>query len=227
MTSGTYAFQPNLGSLFLSAFSRIQVKRTELTAQHLEDAKMEANYLQVEWSNQGLTLWTVDLQTIPLVQGTATYPIPSNTVMILDLYISTQSPLTNRLLMPISRTDYASLADPTQQAYPTSWWFDRLISPTITFWPIPDGNNTYTCNFYRYRNIQDAVPSQGGNPEIQYLWTDAYVAGLAHRLSRSYAPQLEQLRKADSQEAFAIASKQGVENVPIWISPNLQGYYRQ
>ena len=40
-TSGTYNFNPVLGSLFLSAFSRIQVKRTELTPQHMEDAKNE------------------------------------------------------------------------------------------------------------------------------------------------------------------------------------------
>src|ERR1700685_2936020 len=105
-TSGTWNFNPTLGSLFLNAFSRIQVKRTELTAQHLEDAKTEANLLQAEWVNQGLELWLEDTQTINLVPGTATYSVPPTTIMILDLYVIPASG-ENRILFPFSRTDYA------------------------------------------------------------------------------------------------------------------------
>jgi hypothetical protein len=34
-TSGTYNFAPTIGDLILDAFSRCQVKRTELTPQHV------------------------------------------------------------------------------------------------------------------------------------------------------------------------------------------------
>ena len=37
----------------------------------------------------------------------------------------------------------------------------------------------------------------GGKAAVPYWWLNAYVADLAHRLSRIYAPNLEQLRKAD------------------------------
>jgi hypothetical protein len=227
-TSGTYTFDPSLGSLFLSAFSRIQVKRTELGPQHLEDAKLEANLLQAEWVNQGVLLWEQDLQTFTMVTGQATYSIPATTIMVLDLYIVPGSGAvgTNRLIMPFSRTDYASLANPAEPGFPTSFFFLRTVAPTLTFWPVPDNNTTYTCNYWRYRQIQDAVPQQGGQAEIQYMFLDAYVAGLAHRLSRSYAPQLEDKRKADYTESFALAMKQNTENVPIWLTPGLAGYYR-
>lgn len=222
--SNTYSFNPPIGDLILEAFSRCGVKRTEITPQHIQDAKLAANYIQIAWSNDGLTLWTVDLQTIPLVQGTATYPVPSNTVMILDLYIVINNG-NNRLILPFSRTDYASLANPQQQGVPTSFWFDRLVSPTITFWPVPDGNET-SAQYYRYRQIQDADPRQGGNVEIPYLWLDAFAAGLAHRLARAYAPALEAARKVDYQEAYALAAKQNVENVALYIQPGLAGYFR-
>lgn len=224
-SSGTYTFSPTLGSLFLSAFSRIQVKRTELTPQHIEDARNEANFLQQAWLNDGLTLWTVDLQTVPLVAGTATYSVPASTVMVLDLYISINGG-SNRLIFPFSRTDYASLSNPTEAGFPTSFWFDRIIAPTLTLWPAPDGNATYVMYYYRYRVVQDAATANGGQPEIPYLFQDAYVAGLAHRLARSYAPALEAIRKADYTEAYALAAKQGTENVQMFITPGLAGYFR-
>jgi hypothetical protein len=223
-TTGTYSFSPDLGSIFMEAFSRIGVKRPELTPQHLMDASLAANYQQIEWSNDGVLLWTVDLQTIPLVQGHATYTVPPNTVMILDLYINNGT--SNRLIMPFSRTDYASLANPLTPGFPTSFWFDRLIAPTLSLWPVPDGSATYTMSYYRYRQIQDAVAQGGLAPEIQTLWLDAYAAGLAHRLSRGYAPALEIVRKADYLAAYMLAAKQGTENVPLYVSPGLQSYYR-
>lgn len=227
-TSGVYNYDPALGSLFLSAFGRDQVKRTELTPQHIADAKQEANLLQVEWVNQGVLLWTQDLQTFTMAPGQASYSVPANTVMVLDLYVSPNNGQSgqNRLIMPFSRTDYASLANPSETGFPTSFFFLRTVTPTLTFWPVPDNSTTYQCSYWRYRQIQDAEPAQGGNAELQFLFLDAYVAALAHRLSRYYAPQLEALRKQDAKDAFDIAMRQNVENVPLYITPGLMGYYR-
>lgn len=226
--SGTYSFNPELGSLFLSAFGRDQVKRTELTTQHIFDAKQEANLLQIEWVNRGVLLWTQDTQTFTMTPGVATYDVPTNTVMVLDLYVSPNGATSgqNRLIMPFSRTDFASLADPASEGFPTSFFYLRTNSPTLTFWPVPDNNATYQVTYWRYRQIQDADPAQGGNAELQALFLDAYVAGLAHRLSRYYAPALEAVRGADYEKAFLVAMNQNVENVPIWITPGLSGYFR-
>ena len=222
-TSGTYAFAPPIGSLALNAFSRCGVKRTEVLAQHMQDAYFETNLMQADWVADGLTVWTVELISQPLTQGTATYTVPENVVMILDMYISNGS--SNRLIFPFSRTDYASLSQPTQQGFPTVFWLDRILASTFTLWPVPDGSATYTANYYAYTGLQDSVLAQGGQAAIPYWWLDAYTAGLAHRLSRHYAPQLEAVRKADAMEAYAKASKQA-ENVPMYINPDLTGFYR-
>ena len=118
--SDTYGFSPALGSMSLSAFARCGVRRTELTPQHMEDAALEANYLQSDWSADGIIWWSVELIQQPLTAGTPTYAIPSNTTSVLDVYVSPNNGTSgqNRLILPFSRTDYASLANPTQQGFP-------------------------------------------------------------------------------------------------------------
>lgn len=224
--SGTYLFQPSIGELGLNALARIQIRPPAVVQDHMENMRMEGNLLQSSWSAAGINLWTVDLQTMPLVQGTATYTVPATTVMILDAYISVGSgPATNRYISPFSRTDYASLGNPTSQGTPSTFWFDRLISPTITLWPVPDGGGPYVLQYYRYRQLQDAALPNGGTAEIPYVFLDAWAAGLAYRLSRIYAPSLEQIRKADAVEAFALANQQNSENVPMYIQPMISSYY--
>lgn len=222
--SSATSFNPPIGSLALNALARCGVRRTEVGPQHMQDAYFETNLMQSSWGDDGLTLWTVDKQTINLVAGTATYSVPSDTIMILDLYIviSTNN---NYLITPMSRTDYASLSNPQSLGLPTVFWFNRILSPTVTFWEVPDGNQS-TAEYYRYRQIDDANIAQGGNAEIPYLWLDAYVAGLAHRLSRIYAPALEAQREKDFDKAYGLAAKQGTENVPLWLQCGLSGYFR-
>jgi hypothetical protein len=227
VTSGTYNFAPSLGEVVLTAFSRIGIRRSEILETHLQDAKQEANYLLAKISDQQPNLWTVDQQILPLLQGAATYTVPAETTMILDAFIRFgNNPTIDRPITPISRSEYSSYPNKFIQAFPTVYWFDRLISPTITIWQVPDGNGPYTLYYYRVRQVQDADYTGGMNVEIPYLWLDAFVSGLAHRLARIYAPQLEQVRKADADESWAIAAKQDQENVPMMITPGLNNYFR-
>ena len=146
--------------------------------------------------------------------------------MILDVFIRYGNPATDRSMYPISRTEYSTYPNKDSQAFPTVYWFDRLVSPTITLWPTPDAGGPYTLFYYRVRQIQDADYVNGQNIEIPYLWMDAFTAGLSHRLARIYAPTLEGPRKGDADEAWAIAATQNTENVAIMMSPGLSTYYR-
>lgn len=223
-TSGTFAFAPGVADLILNAYNRIGIRPPALTQDQMVSARMESNFLQAQWANSGVNLWTVDLVSLPLVQGTATYNVDASTIMILDLYITTDS--NDRYITPFSRSDYAAIANKDQQGAPTTYWYDRLTSPTLTFWQVPDGNGPYTAKYYRYRQIQDAEYTSGLAPEIPYRFLDAWAAGLAHRLARIYAPALEGARKADAMEAWQNAATQDVENAPLYLTPGLSGYYR-
>lgn len=212
----------------LNAYALCGVKRTELLAQHLQDARMQANLMQAEWSNRGVSLWAVDLQSQLLVQGTATYTLPITTVAMLDAYIeiTSGSDAIDRLIFPISRTDYAALPNKATQAPPTTFWFDRLITPTVTLWPVPDGSTTYTLKYYRWRRLQDAVAADGTTLDIPYRWFDAMSWGLAARLAVIYAPDRAQPLDQRAERAWQIAATQDTENVPMYISPGLSGYFR-
>jgi hypothetical protein len=232
-TSGTYEYLPTTGEMIMSAYARIQIKRTELTPTHLQDAIMEFNLLLASFNDAGPNLAQVDSQTVSLVAGTATYPILANTVMLLDVVmtyggtgIPGASGTIDRYLYGLSRTEYVALPEKYTQGPPSQFWLDRTAAPTITFYPVPDTSGPYTVTYWRFRQVQDALLMNDLQPEVPNRAIDALIAGLAYRLARIWAPQLEQIRKADAGEAWAIFAKQDTENAPLYIIPGLAGYWR-
>ena len=226
-TSGTYNYNPGLGELVLYAFNLCGVRSTALMQEHMTSANMAANMMLGRWSSQGVNLWAVDLQTIPLVAGQATYTVLANTIVMLDSYVVTAqgTSTTNRLVMPISRSEYASYPNPTQSGFPTVYWFDRLLAPTVTLYPVPDGNEV-SFNFYRVRQIQDATAQGNANVEIPYYFLEAFAYGLAYRLALIWAPDKAAGLKQLADEAYDIAAAQNIETAAFYISPIMAGYFR-
>lgn len=227
-SSGTYGFGPSVGELVLNAYNRIQIRRTELTQQHLVDAANEANFLQVEFSNRLPNLWLSETHTVALAQGTADYTLPARLIAPMAVYLTVDNGgvSTDRILSPISTFEYAAFPNKTTQGVPTSFWFDRQESPIVHLWPVPDGNSTYTLNLRMVSQPQDAKMPGGVTAEIPYRWLDAFAAGLAARLAVLYKPDLETKRQADAERAWQIAATQDTEDVPMYVIPGLTGYYR-
>ena len=228
-TSGTYTFDPSLGELTLYAFNLIGIRNTSLVQEHMHSAKMATNMMLANWANRGVNLWAVDLVTTPLVQGQATYTVDQSTVMILDAYMATVNSggvEIDRIILPVSRTEYASYPNKDQQGFTTTFWFDRLISPNVTLWPVPDGSSAQYLKYYRVRQIQDSNLANGQTVEIPYLWLEAFADGLSYRLSRIWNPTMAQGLKAISDESYNIAAAQNIEQAQQYISPQLSGYYR-
>lgn len=226
-TSGTYNFNPALGSVGIYAFHLCGVRPTAITQEHMDSAKMAANLVQAEWSARGVNLWKVELVTTPLVQGTAVYSVSPSVITILDAYITvgTGAAATDRYILPISRTEYATYANKTQQGFPTVYWLDRLQSPSLTLWPVPDGNEV-SISYYAYQQLQDAVFDSAAQPDIQYYFTRAYAYGLARELSLVWAKEAFQLLAAEAERAFSIAAEQNVEANAVFFSPTMSQYWR-
>ena len=87
--SGTYNFDPSLGEMTLYAYNLIGIRNTAILQEHLEAARMASNLILGRWSSQGVNLWMVTLQSVPLVAGQATYNVPNNNITMLDTYIVT------------------------------------------------------------------------------------------------------------------------------------------
>lgn len=231
-SSGTYDFSVSNGEVVLAAYERIKIFAPSLRIEHMMTARRELNFLLAEAANKQVNLWKVDRVSVPLINGQAEYAVDPRTVMILDAWITTGADTpanaNDIYIVPVSRTEYASFTNKATPGRPTCYWFDRLISPTVTLWPVPNQNSTYAFNYYRCTQMQDANLAGGETPDLPYLWLDWFVAGMAHRLARPYATtEIEKMRKADAMEAWTIAATQNVENVPVTISPNISSYYRR
>lgn len=228
-TSGTYTFNPSLGELTLYAFNLIGVRNTALTQEHMFTARTAANMLCSRWSNQGVNLWAVDEVTVPLVAAQSTYDVDANTVMILDAFLRIDDGVSNptdRIILPISRSEYASYPNKDQEGFTTTYWFDRLLSPTITLWPVPDGTSAQYLKYYRVVQLQDANISNAQTVQIPYLWMEAFADALAFRLARTWAPQRVEETKMIADESYNIAAAQNTENANFYISPQISGYFR-
>jgi hypothetical protein len=225
-TTGTFDYAPSIGECVLNGLSRIRIRGAMVKAEHMHMALMEANLMQAEWSNRGPNLWTVDSFVIPTEIGIATYPIPPETVMVLNVTLGLGVPPWEQELTitSVSRQEYTMYPNKGKVARPTTYWFDRLLAPQITLWPVPE--QIYNLHITRFRQIQDAGLRNAGNYEIPYLWLDAACSGMSHRLARHYAQDLEMQRKGDYDEAYKIASTQNVEDAPLYIVPMVWSYFR-
>lgn len=120
-TSGTTSFNLDLNNIVEEAFERCGLELR--TGYDLKTARRSMNLLSMEWANRGINLWTVDQQTIVMNTGQPIYPLPVDTVDILDAVIRTQSGSTyNQIDINISR-----IAEPTYMSIPNKLTYGRPI----------------------------------------------------------------------------------------------------
>lgn len=226
-TTGTFAYNPSAADLVLNAFARIQIRGTELTQQHLQDAYNEANLLQVEFANRQPNLWTSELYTTTLSASTATVTLPARTIAIIAAYISTTSgsTTTDTIISPISASEYAGYSVKATEGVPSSFWYNRLSTPTLTLYPVPDDATTYTLSLRMLAQMEDVSLANGTTLDLPYRWMDAFTAGLASRLAQIYKPESADRLDLRAERAWNIAAKQDQEDVPISIVPEIGGYY--
>lgn len=233
-TSGTYAFNPSAGDIVLNAFGMIQLRRWELTTQHLTDAAFHANMLMVDISNRNPNRWVMETQEIALSSGTPTYNLADRTVAVSIVTIrqTINSVSSDRVIGPLSAADYEALPNKAQLAAPTSYFFSLLTpTPTISLWPTPNATSTYTARVQTFRQLQDVVLAGGVTMDSPYRFLDAITTGMAARLAVVYPEKLPYPEKAKELDAayqsrFLLAAAQDQESTPMYVQPLMRGYYR-
>ena len=230
MTStGTRGFNPSLGNLVLYAYQLCGIRPTELAQEHMTAANMAANLIAGTWSATGPNLWSVEEVSVSLVAGQASYTVDPSVITILDAYISVPNgdgTYTDRIMMPISRSEYANYPDKSAQSpVPTVYWLDRLLLPTITLWQVPS-DSTYVLNYYCYQQIQDMALNGGATTDLPVYFFEAFAVALAARLAMMFAPEKAVALKAFADELYDKAAEQNTENSNFYLSPNFSGYFR-
>jgi hypothetical protein len=221
-TSGTAAFSMDLTELVEEAFERAGGELR--TGYDLRTASRSLNLMFSQWANKGLNMFTYEEGSIPLVAGQSTYLLPEDTVDLLEHVIrtgagnvSTQADLT---ITRISVSTYATIPNKLQQARPIQVWIERLDTPRIHVWPIPDNSQPYTFVYWRLRRIQDS--GTGVNTmDMPFRFYEAMTAGLAYHLALKIPGSMDRLPilKQQYDEAWDLASTEDREKAAVRFVP--------
>ena len=140
---------------------------------------------------------------------------------------STQNQMaTDRIILPMSRSDYAAIANKFQQGFPTSYWWDRTNPSHLYVWPIPQGTLINGLQYYVQHRPDDAVLDNGTQVDIPYEVYDYFTWALAERLAFIYAPDRVQLIAARKQVSYQKYMSATTENVPINLQVQMRPYFR-
>lgn len=221
-TSGTTAFDMDVAEVVEEAFERCgSVART---GYDFRTARRSLNLLLLEWANQGVNMWTIDEGEIALVNGTASYTLPADTIDIMDAVIrtGTGSGQTDLTLGRVSFSTYATMPNKNASGRPTIMKIDRHAPPSVTVWPVPAGGTPFTLVYWRLRRMQDAA---GGTNtmDMPFRFLPALTAGLAYKLALKIPEAIGRLSvlKGEYTEAWDLATGEDRERATLRLVPRI------
>ena len=221
-TSGMTSFNMDLTELVEESMERCGAELR--TGYDLRTAGRSLNLMFSQWANKGLNMFTYEQGLINLIPGQATYNLPADTVDLLEHVIRTgagsQSTQADLTITRISVSTYATIPNKLQQARPIQVWIERLDTPRITVWPVPDNSQPYVFVYWRLRRMQDA--GTGVNTmDMPFRFYEAMTAGLAYHLALKIPGAMERLPilKAQYDEAWDLASTEDREKAAVRFVP--------
>ena len=116
-TTGLTTFNLNMNDLVEEAFERCGSQLR--SGYDFRTARRSVNLLTIEWANRGINLWTVEQGQILMNTGQAIYPIPVDTIDLLDTVVRTYNGQgTNQIDINISRISESTyITIPNKNAY--------------------------------------------------------------------------------------------------------------
>ena len=227
-TTGTTAFNLDMNDLIEEAFERCGQELR--TGYNFRTARRSLNLLTIEWANRGINFWTVEQGQILLVTGQAIYPMPADTINLLDTVIRQNNGTSNQIdinISGISESTYMSLPNKLAQGRPIQMWFNRQsgqenlstvtlsanINSTDTSITVSSVANLATAGFIKIDNETISYPNIVGNQLVN-------------------CARGQNNTTAASHTAGAALTIQNIPAINIWPTPNSPGdqytlvYYR-
>ena len=227
-TTGTTSFNLDMNDLIEEAFERCGQELR--TGYNFRTARRSLNLLTIEWANRGINFWTVEQGQIPLVTGQAIYPMPADTINLLDTVIRQNNSTSNQIdinISGISESTYMSLPNKLAQGRPIQMWFNRQsgqenlstvtlsgnINSTDTSITVSSVANLSTAGFIKIDNETISYPNIVGNQLVN-------------------CARGQNNTTAASHTSGAALTIQNIPAINIWPTPNSPGdqytlvYYR-
>ncbi len=218
---------PALPELFEEAYERAGLEMR--SGYDLKTARRSLNIMTLEWQNRGLNLFTIEAGTLPLVAGTATYTLPSDTIDIIEHQLRTGSG-TSQLDAYIERmsvSTYSQQGSKNVQGRPSQIYVQRNATDvTVTLWPVPDATTSYTLAYYRLKGIDGLSAGIGGATEsIPPRFVPALVSGLAYYIAMKKPEVADRVipLQQEYEKQFAMAADQDQDRSTLRIVPFAMG----
>jgi hypothetical protein len=124
-TTGLSDFNLDLNNLVEDAFERCGQELR--TGYDLRTARRSLNLMTIEWANRGINLWTVEPGQIALNQNQIMYPIPVDTIDLLDMVTRTQTGANQQdiNINRISESTYITIPNKNATGRPIQVWINR------------------------------------------------------------------------------------------------------
>jgi hypothetical protein len=229
-TTGLTAFNLDMNDLIEEAFERCGLEVR--SGYDFKTARRSLNLLTIEWANRGINLWTIEQGQILMNTGQAIYPIPVDTIDLLDTVVRTNNGQGNNQIdiniTRISEPTYITIPNKNAVGRPIQVWINRQSGqvakiPQATLSGSIDADDT-TITLTSAANL----PTQGfiniGDETIGYQ----NIVG--NQILNAWRAQ-----NGTTAAAHANAASVFVNNLPainVWPTPNAPGdqytfvYYR-
>jgi hypothetical protein len=227
-TSGASSFNLDLTELVEEAFERAGGELR--TGYDLRTARRSLNIMFADWANRGINLWTIETGTIDLVQGQNTYPLPDDTIDLLEHVIRTGANIAatqaDLSITRISVSTYATIPNKITQARPIQIWIQRYNGQTSPVSSTLTTTITSTSDTIVLSDVT-GLPAAGfikiDNEIINYGYITQNTNAVSGTLFNCFRGQQNTIAAAHT--AAATVYWQQVPAVTVWPTPdNAQQY---
>lgn len=228
-TSGASTFNLEFRDIAEEAYERCGIEIR--TGYDLTTARRSMNLLLIEWANRGINLWTVEQGQIPMVTGQALYPLPVDTIDLMDMVIRQNNANTsNQIDINISR-----IAEPTYMSIPNKLTYGRPIQVYVNRQSgIDNATSVVLSSGITSTATTIPVSTTVGLPTTGFIKigteTISYVNIVGNTLTNCYRGQNGTTAAAHS--TGAAITRQNLPCINVWPTPNPPGdqytfvYYR-
>lgn len=214
-TTGTATFNLDINDLIEEAFERCGQELR--TGYDFRTARRSLNLLTIEWANRGINLWTIEQGQIALYPNQSIYPLPVETIDLLDQVVRTGTGTTqiDININRISESTYSTIPNKNASGRPIQVWINRQSGESNA--TVATVTSTIGANdtIIPVTNIS-ALPSAG------FIQIDSEIIGYSaiNGSSLVYCARGQRGTTAASHSGGAAITLHNLPNINIWPMPD-------
>jgi hypothetical protein len=219
-TSGTTTFNLDLNNLVEEAFERCGSQLR--SGYDLRTARRSLNLLTIEWANRGINLWTIEQGQVNMVTGQGLYPIPNDTIDLLDTVVrQNNGSASNQIDINISRiseSTYSTIPNKLTTGRPIQVWINRQSAQINTTTVVLTAAISSTATSIIVSNASELA--SGGFIKIG-TETIGYANVVGNTLTNCYRGQNG--TTAASHASGDAVAVQNLNSINVWPTPDAGG----